>query len=258
MRRHIAGCVALVLAMVGSALAADYSPRTHLYAVEYLKPISGSGGVSILNLTLNRTIDAETVKRLLREEIKRAITIFPPKGTVMAYAWAQTDPAPGSEKAIKLPDGSSFLIYSPEFKRIQTEKEYDAAKVKAPEKGEALCVQISVELEKGSDGQARICASTNLPNSMALMLDLRGVGFQYFAQGKVAVAQGRFVSGWFSDKEKALRRGMYEITISSPLPDLQPEDVRAVIGKTGENLEGPVKTCMGSKMVDFTVKKELR
>lgn len=257
MKRHMAICLSLLLAM-GSAFGADYSPRTHLYAVEYLKPTPGAEGVSILNLTFNRTLDAQTAERLLREEIKRAITIFSPKDTVMAYAWTQTDPTPGSEKAINLPDGSGFLIYSPDFKRIQTEKEYSAAKTKAPEQGKALRVQISVELEKGDDGRARIRATTNLPDKMALMLDLRGVGFEYFAQDKVAVAQGRFVSEWFSDKGRALRRGTYEITISSPLPDLQPEEVRAVIGKTGENLEGPVKTLMGSKMVKFTGKRELR
>lgn len=176
----------------------------------------------------------------------------------MAYVWTQTDEALGSEKAINLPDGSAFLIYSPEFKRIQTEKEYSAAKTKAPEKGKALRVDISAELEKGKDGRVRIRATTNLPDKMELMLSLRGVGFEYFAQDKVAVVQGRFISQWFSEEGRALRRGTYELSISSPLPDLQPEEVRAVIGKKGENLQGPVQTWMGSKMVKFIGKKELR
>lgn len=249
------GFLCLILA-IGSVYAADYSPKTHFYLVEYLKPTKGANTVSVVNFVFNRTLDAQTAERLLREEIQRAITMFPPTGTVMAYAWTQTDT--DSEKAISLADGSGFLIVSPEFKRIQTEKEYDAAKVKPPEKGRGLRVQISAELEKGSDGRVRISATTNLPDGMALMLDLRGVGYAYFAQDKIEVAQGRFVSNWFSDKGRPLRRGTYEISISSPLPDLQPQQVRTVIGKEGENLEGPVKTWMGSKMVDLTVKKDLR
>jgi hypothetical protein len=256
MKCLILGFLCLILA-IGSVYAADYSPKTHFYLVEYLKPTKGANTVSVVNLVFNRALDAQTAERLLREEIQRAITMFPPTGTVMAYAWTQTDPAPGSEKAVSLADGSGFLIFSPDFKRIQTEKEYDAAKVKPPEKGRGLHVQISAELEKGSDGRVRISATTNLPDGMALMLDLRGVGYAYFAQDKVEVAKGRFVSNWFSDKGRPLRRGTYEISISSPLPDLQPQQVRTVIGRKGENLEGPVKTWMGSKMVDLTFKKDL-
>jgi tetratricopeptide (TPR) repeat protein len=242
----------------GSTFGVDYSPSTYFYVVEYQKPISGAEEVYTLDLTFICTLDAQTAERLLREELTRAITIFPPKGDVLAHLWTQTDSTPGSEEMINLPDGSDFLIYSFEFKQIQTEKEYSVAKTKAPEKGAGLIVQISVELEKGDDGKVRIRATTNLPDKMVLMLGLRGDGFDYFAQDKVIVAQKGFVSEWFSDRGKALSRGVYKITISSPLPDLQPKEVRAVIGEAGENLEGPVSVSMGSKMVEFIEKRELR
>lgn len=77
---NLASCLSLLLA-ISSAFGADYSPRTHFYAVEYLKPSRGAEGVYVLNLIFNRTLDVQTTERLLREEIKRAITLFPPKGT---------------------------------------------------------------------------------------------------------------------------------------------------------------------------------
>jgi hypothetical protein len=117
---------------------------------------------------------------------------------------------------------------------------------------------LSLDLEKSADGRARILGKTNLPHGMALMLDLRGTTSKYFAQDKIDVVDGRIVSSWFSDGGKPLRSDTYEIVVSSPLPDLQPPAVRAVIGRTGENLSGPVRTWMGSKMVEYKVMKTLK
>jgi len=55
-----------------------------------------------------------------------------------------------------------------------------------------------------------------------------------------------------------LPAGAYEITVTSPLPSLQPPAVQAIIGKSGENLLGPVRTSMGSKMVEYTVTMSLK
>jgi hypothetical protein len=117
------------------ASARDYSARTHFYVVEYLKPTTGTGGVSVLNIILNRQLNAQTAERVLREELQRAVTLFPPKGDVMAYAWTGTDSTSGSEKMISLPDGSKFLIYSPKSKQTQTEKQYDISRQKPAQPG---------------------------------------------------------------------------------------------------------------------------
>ena len=82
---------------------------------------------------------------------------------------------------------------------------------------------------------------------MTLMLGVRGTASKYFTQDKVEVADGRIVSPWFSDAGKPLPLGLYKIEVSSPLPDLQPPAVRSVIGRSGENLLGPVRTSMGSR-----------
>jgi len=249
----------LVVMVLGSAAsAADYSAKTHFYAVEYLKPNAGMGDVSVLNIIFNRRLDAQTAERVLRDELQRAVTLFPPKGEVMAYAWTETEAMPGSEEMISLPDGSKFLIYSPKSKRTETEKQYDISRQKAAQPGKGLNVDLSLEIERGADGQARILGKTNLPHGMALMLGLRGTASKYFAQDKVDVADGRIIFSWFSDGGKPLPSGTYEIEVSSPLPDLQPSAVRAVIGQTGENLLGPIRTWMGSKMVEYKVRKTLK
>ncbi|SCZ86390.1 hypothetical protein NSMM_520060 [Nitrosomonas mobilis] len=215
---------------------------------------AGMGEISIINITVNRKITASEAERLLKEEIQRATTLFPPKGELMAYAWLETNPAAGSEEMIKLPDGSNFLIYSPKTKTAQTEKQYDTSKQKPPQAGKGIKVDVSLELERGTDGRVRILGTTNLPHGMILMTDLRKVGAKYFAQDKVEVINGRISTTWFSDGGKAPPSGAYEVSISSPLPALQSVAVRAVIGQTGENLSGPIRTSMGSKMVDVTVK----
>lgn len=250
--------VLLITVLESIASAGDYSARTHFYAVEYLKPSASAGDISILSITFNRPLDAQTAERVLREELQRAVTLFPPKGDVMAYAWTETDPTPGSKAMISLPDSSEFLIYSPKTRQTQTEKQYDISRQKPAQAGKGLKVDLSLEFERDADGRVRILGKTNLPHGMILMLALRSTSSKYFAQDKVEVIDGRIVSSWFSDGNNSLRSGIYEIEVSSPLPDLQPPAVRTVIGQTGENLLGPVRTWMGSKMVEYKVRKSLK
>jgi len=247
-----------VILIAPSILARDYSARTHYYAVEYLKPNAGSGEVSILNVILNRRLEAAAAERILREELQRAVILFPPKGEIMAYALSETEAASGSEQRIALPDGSNFLIYSPNSKRIQTEKQYSASREKPPQLGKGLNVELHLEIERGNDGRVRIVGKTNLPNGMTLMLGLRDTASKYFAQDKVEVLNSQFVSAWFSEGGKPLRPSTYQISVSSPLPDLQPQAVRARIGEKGENLSGSVRSWMGSKMIEYTVRKTLK
>lgn len=261
--RHTLGKTLLVAVAVTGAflspeMSAEDSARTHYYAIEYLKPKVGTEDVAILNVTINRRLDAQTAERILREELGRAVILFPPRGDVMAYAWTQTDPTPGSEHMVSLPDDSHFLIYSPKTKQTLSEKQYDVSRQKPVQPGKGINIDISLDFERGADGRVRLLGKSNLPHGMALMLDLRNAETKYFAQDKVEVVDGRIVSSWFSDRGKSLRSGAYNIEVSSPLPDLQPQGVRTIIGQTGENLLGPVRTSMGSKMVEYKTTKALK
>ncbi|HUL02437.1 MAG TPA: hypothetical protein VLV16_04295 [Gemmatimonadales bacterium] len=249
-----------LMAVAASVARGDeYSASTHFYAVEYLKPVRATGDLSFLNVTVNRKLDAATAERVLREELQRVVSLFPPKGEIMAHAWSQTDPSPGSEEMILLTDGSEFLIYLPKTKQTQTEKQYDVAKQRPAQPGKEIHVELTLRFERGADGQARVLGTTNLPHRMLLMLVLRRPGSnKYLTDTKFEVADGRIVSPWLSDAGKPLAPGTYEVEVGSPLPDLQPPEVRAVIGKTGENLLGPVSASMGSKMIEYKVKLPLK
>ena len=231
-------------------------PRDPLYSVERVKPGSGADGISFLNVTFSRTLDVPTAERILREETQRAVTAFP-ASKLMAYAWIQTEPTPGSEKRISLSDGSNFLAYSPDLEGVLTEKEFSAAKTKPPETGKALQVELSVDLERESNSRVCVRGSTNLPDGMLLMVVLRDSNSDYGTH-EVFVTRGGFVSEWLADGAATLPSGTYEINIISPFSDFQPEQVKGIIGEDGRNLEGPVKSYIVSKFVDLTVQKELR
>jgi hypothetical protein len=79
---------------VSEMSAGEYSAKTHYYAIEFLKPVQGTADVSILNITLSRRFDPQTTERVLREELARAVALFPPKGEVMAYAWFHSPTSP--------------------------------------------------------------------------------------------------------------------------------------------------------------------
>jgi hypothetical protein len=159
---------------------------------------------------------------------------------------------------VSLPDESHFLIYLPKTKATLTEKQYDVSLQKVVQPGNGIAIEISLSIERGTDGRVRILGRTNLPNGMALMLDLRNAESKYFAQDQIKIVDGGLVSSWFSNQGRPLRSGAYDIEVSSPLPQFQSQIVRNIIGENGENLSGPVRTSMGSKMIEYKATKTLK
>lgn len=120
-------------------------------------------------------------------------------------------------------------------------------------------VALDVTLERISRGRVQVVGQTSLPDGMQLMLGLRNRSIDYSAQNKVAVSKGEFRSDPFSNRGAALPAGTYRVSVSSPLPQLQPVPVRTTIGENGEALSGPaVVQEDGYKRVDWTVQRELR
>lgn len=116
---------------------------------------------------------------------------------------------------------------------------------------------LDVSLVKASGGKIEVAGETNLPDGMQLMISLRNPNTDYFAQDKVTVNEGRFRSAAFSNRGAALPSGTYEVSISSPLPRLQPSSVRAAIGENGEGLKGPVVVEEdGKRRIDWTVRRD--
>ena len=74
----------------------------------------------------------------------------------------------------------------------------------------------------------------------------------YSAQAKVAVENGQFRAGPFSQKGNPLNPGSYLVDISSPLATFQPAAVRTVIGQRGEHLHGiATNISLGERVVAF-------
>jgi hypothetical protein len=84
---------------------------------------------------------------------------------------------------------------------------------------------------------ARISGETNLPDGTKLMLGLqRGT---VMAGPSVLVDRGRFTADLYPNDGAAIPPGPYEVTVSSPLGDIQDGDVKAQLGS---GLRGSIRT----------------
>ena len=125
--QYLARANASTIHLPSVACPDNYSAKTHVYMVEYLKPTPGHAH-SMLNVILNRKVDAQTAESVLREEIQRIVRLLQPKVLVQAFALTETDLTPGSEEMIHLSDGSESLFYSPKTKQTQTEKQFNLSR----------------------------------------------------------------------------------------------------------------------------------
>lgn len=88
--------------------------------------------------------------------------------------------------------------------------------------------------------QPVISGRTNLPDGTSLLITISRAASGYSAQTKVKVVKGAFRSERFSQRGADLNDGKYELEIMMPISQVQIPTVRAVIGKEGENLSGPL------------------
>ena len=119
-------------------------------------------------------------------------------------------------------------------------------------------IALDVKLVRTSGGKIQVVGETNLPDGMKLMIGLRNPSANYFAQDRVAITDGKFRSAAFSNRDTALPKGSYEVSVSSPLPSLQPVSVRAETGDNGERLKGPAVVEEGGKRrIDWIVRRKV-
>jgi hypothetical protein len=109
---------------VAGAIITEASPKTHYYAVEYLKPVPGSGTLSTLSAMFFVSVSGHQAEAVLRTELGVISRMFPPKGDVLAVAWFSSNGNAGDEKQIDFTDGSPFLIFQKKSGKILTWREY--------------------------------------------------------------------------------------------------------------------------------------
>ncbi|MBC2692611.1 MULTISPECIES: hypothetical protein [Pseudomonas] len=116
----------------------------------------------------------------------------------------------------------------------------------------ALVPEVTIQADRS--GYPIIYGKTNMPDGTLLTVTLRIPG-QYGGMQNVEVVNGRFASTRFSVEGRPLPSGKASVEVSSHLPQLQSQEVRAVIGQRGENLEGPLVYSLpgiGGRMIKTT------
>lgn len=92
---------------------------------------------------------------------------------------------------------------------------------------------------------------TNLPNGTDLMVTVEN-RLGYSGQQTVKVKDRRFSAGPFSQNGDPLPIARYVVDVVMPIPSVQSEDVRTVIGEKGEKLQGDL---VEKDDIGVTVKK---
>lgn len=100
-------------------------------------------------------------------------------------------------------------------------------------------VMVEIEIDFSQAKRPVLTGKTNLPDGTELMTSVQGETSDFFGQDRAAVENGSFRAGPFGPTS-GLVNGKYVAGVGMPLPRLQSESVKSVIGENGENLKGPI------------------
>jgi len=95
-----------------------------------------------------------------------------------------------------------------------------------------LTIDVSVD-----NGKVTVTATSNLPDGTKLGGTVFAEG-KFMAQDPQVLQGGAATFGPFSDGGGAIPPGTYEVSVTMPVPEVQPDEVRAIIGEHGEYLTG--------------------
>lgn len=101
--------------------------------------------------------------------------------------------------------------------------------------------KINVTMNLENQGNGEFIGETNLPDGTEIMITLTNDN-GYSAQDKRSVQDGSFTFGPFSDKGSSLRNGTYNVEITTPTANVQPDSVKKIIGSNAVNLVGKLIT----------------
>ena len=109
----------------------------------------------------------------------------------------------------------------------------------APEvETEPQVIDLTVDvIEQMKDGKVTFEVKTNLPDGTTGMIGLSNKAIDYNASNPIVINNGVGVTEPFSYKGEPFVSGMYEVSFSTPLAQLQPESVQKIIGKDYSNVD---------------------
>jgi len=124
------------------------------------------------------------------------------------------------------------------------------------EQDKKINVVMSVSsVESVGGNKVKITITTNLPNGMELMTDLKDSG-SYWAQDSVTVSDGKLITTFGN-----VSTGNYRLTVTSPVVEIQPENVKAILGENGKNMAGDLVTfdqSWNSYFLEYTSNIEVK
>lgn len=115
----------------------------------------------------------------------------------------------------------------------------DEVKEKASENKKEDLIELNLNVEeKIKEGKVFFDISTNLPDNTTGSIALTNKDIDYTAQDKFEVNAGKAEAGPYSLKGESLPSGTYEVSVSTPLAEIQPDDVFIEIGEDYSNYTG--------------------
>jgi hypothetical protein len=127
-----------------------------------------------------------------------------------------------------------------------------------PEEGQEIVVDIDV---KGTfeNEKYMIFGKCNLPVGMYLMMSFRSQENNCFAQDKVEVVKGGLFTSGFTNRGDKISKGKYKLEASTPIFDVQPEEIKPFVGIRCRNLVGKNVefNVIGGNTVNFSLVFEI-
>jgi hypothetical protein len=101
-------------------------------------------------------------------------------------------------------------------------------------------VVLSASVQDDPGRRPVVAGETNLPDGAEGIASIESKTTKKRGSDKFTVQGGRFRAGPFSDGRQGLAPGNYTLDVTIAIAQVQPPQVRAVIGQNGENLRGPL------------------
>lgn len=101
-------------------------------------------------------------------------------------------------------------------------------------------VLLNATVQEDAGRRPVVTGETNLPDGTEGIASIESKTTKKGGSDKFAVQEGRFRAGPFSDGGQGLAPGSYTLDVTIAIAQVQPSQVRAVIGQDGENLRGPL------------------
>lgn len=101
---------------------------------------------------------------------------------------------------------------------------------------------VTLRATVGEDAGRRptVTGETSLPDGTQGMVTIQSKTTNERAQDRFTIQGGRFKAGPFSSGGEGLEPGSYTLDVTIAIAQVQPPQVKAVIGQNGENLRGPL------------------